>query len=157
METITFIYKDKIEQFKEQFPELYLEIYNVGYTDGRATEQYQYDAENPAEFDEGMGPDEPNYFTKYNDNYPQYAEPADNSERFYSYDDWEIVYKKAQDLEFEGYKAGNTDWEKCMSMHKYRDHMFIVWNPTHKQFVVESDIGVVNELYPHLVNAKKND
>jgi len=150
METITFIYKDKVEQFKEQFPELYLEIYNVGYTDGRATEQYQYDDENPAEFDEGMGHDD-------DASYPQYAVPTDFSERFYSYDDWEIVYKKAQDLEFEGYKAGNTDWEKCMSMHKYRDHMFIVWNPTHKQFVVESDIGVVNELYPHLVNAKKND
>lgn len=58
METITFIYKNKVEQFKEQFPELYLEIYNVGYTDGRSTEQYQYDDENPAEFDESMGPDD---------------------------------------------------------------------------------------------------
>jgi hypothetical protein len=31
METITFTYKTKIEQFQEQFPELYREIWNLGY------------------------------------------------------------------------------------------------------------------------------
>lgn len=33
METITFNYKTKVEQFKEQFPGLYAEIYQLGYMD----------------------------------------------------------------------------------------------------------------------------
>ena len=60
METITFIYKDKVEQFKEQFPILYQEIYNIGYQYGcYSIEQYQYDTENPS--DTFLNPDEENF------------------------------------------------------------------------------------------------
>lgn len=141
METITFIYKDKVEQFKEQFPELYLEIYNVGYTDGC------------------MEPNEPNYFTKDNDNYPQYAVPTDDSERFGMFGTWQEIYNKAEALDLANYKAGNRDWKVFMD--NYKDWtgkiMYIAWNPTHKQFAVESDSSVIDECYPHLVNAKEND
>lgn len=148
METINFIYKSKVEQFKEQFPELYLEIYNVGYTDGKSIEQYQYDDENPAEFDEGMGPDD-------NDNYPQYAVPTDDSERFGMFGTWQEVYNKAVTLA--DYKAGNKDWRIFMNSYKDRSGkiMYIAWNPTHKQFAVESDASVIDEYYPHLVNAQE--
>tara|TARA_R110000868_G_scaffold221042_1_gene472487 strand:+ start:1465 stop:1638 length:174 start_codon:yes stop_codon:yes gene_type:complete len=55
MQTITFIYKDKVEQFKEQFPILYQEIYNIGYQDGcYSMEQYLHNTENPEEFDEAI-------------------------------------------------------------------------------------------------------
>lgn len=144
METINFIYKSKVEQFKEQFPELYLEIYNVGYTDGRSTEQYQYDAD--------MGPDD-------NDYYPQYAVPTDFSERFGMFGTWEEIYDKAGALDLADYKAGNKDWKVFMD--NYKDWpgkiMYIAWNPTHKQFAVESDAGVIYECYPHLVNAQEKD
>ena len=152
METINFIYKSKVEQFKEQFPELYLEIYNVGYTDGRATEQYQYDAENPAEYDEGMGPeDEPSY--------PQYAVPTDDSERFCMFGTWQEVYNKAQTLILADYKAGNKNWTDFMNNYSgwTGKIMYIAWNPTHKQFAVESDATVIDECYPHLVNAQEKD
>lgn len=151
METINFIYKSKVEQFKEQFPELYLEIYNVGYTDGRTTEQYQYDAENPAEFDESMGPDD-------NDNYPQYAVPTDDSERFCMFGTWQEVYNKAGALDLADYKAGNKDWKVFMNSYKdWKNIMYIAWNPTHKQFAVESDASVIDECYPHLVNPQEKD
>lgn len=129
METFTFNYKTKVEQFKEQFPELYQEIYNLGYIQGCGDNHYS------------------------DDNYeePWYPEPEDDSERFYMYSNWNTIYEKAQDLEFEGYKAGNKDWPRFMISYDGQD-MYIAWNPTHKLFAVESDDCTINELYPHLVN-----
>lgn len=151
METINFIYKSKVEQFKEQFPELFMEIYDIGYIDGRTSVQYQYDAENPAEFDEGMGENEPSY--------PQYAVPTDDSERFSMFGTWQEVYNKAKTLNLADYKAGNKDWRAFMDSYKSWTGkiMYIAWNPTHKQFAVESDASIIDECYPHLVNPQEKD
>lgn len=140
METITFIYKSKVEQFKEQFPSLYAEIYQLGYIEATTASMYN---------------DEPNddYDNNPFQDYPQYAIPADNSIRYSKYDTWDAIYKKAQDLEFEGYKAGNRDWPKFMLNYKDRKEMYIAWNSTHKQFAIESDIKTIDELYEHLTCA----
>jgi hypothetical protein len=144
MESITFNYKTKVEQFKEQFPELYLEIYNIGYTDANINEQYQdeykynYDYQNEYDFD-------------YQD-----VIPTDDSERFSLSDSWEIINNKALELQSCGYTAGNRDWVEFMESYKHHGYtMYIAWNPTHKQFAVETDCGIINQNYPHLVNASR--
>jgi hypothetical protein len=40
-----------------------------------------------------------------------------------------------------------------MLTYKDRGEMYIAWNPTHKQFAVESDCGTIDELYEHLTHA----
>lgn len=145
METITFTYKTKLEQFQEQFPELYKEIYDLGFTDGC------YYEDNSREYDE----DYPDYDEDNNPfNYqPEYAKPEDDSPRYGLWDSWQLVHEKAEMLEAEGYKAGNKDWKVFMKSYTWKNKMYIAWNPTHKQFAIESDAGTIDELYPHLVNA----
>ena len=144
METFTFTYKTKVEQFKEQFPLLYDEIYQLGYMDATNTlmsspEDDLCDDYNPFNYDRS------------------YAVPTDDSERFCHYGSWGTIRDKASALENSGYKAGNRDWREFLNA--YRDwpnhQMYIAWNPTHKVFAVESDPGVIDELYPDLVNAKE--
>lgn len=159
METITFNYKTKVEQFKEQFPDLYAEIYDLGYMDAT----------------KAMLTDDNHYedsYDDYNDEFHHghcnncgcpdlscdchYAKPTDDSPRFYLLDKWENIVKKAVLLESNGYTAGNTDWRKFMESYKdWRFNMYIAWNPTHKQFAVESDPGTIDQTYPHLVNAER--
>ena len=159
METITFNYKTKVEQFKEQFPYLYAEIYQLGYMDATKammTDDDYYD--NPID----------DYHDEFLDGHCNncgcanlscdchYAKPTDDSPRFYLSDKWENIVKKAILLESSGYTAGNTDWRKFMDAYKNHDYdMYIAWNPTHKQFAVESDAGTIDQMYPHLVNAKR--
>ena len=153
METFTFNYKTKVEQFQEQFPELYQEIYNLGYRDGQAYGHYSEEnyQDYPAELDEGMGYDEDNNPSYYE---LEYAKPEDGSPRYCLWDSWQLVYERAEMLEAEGYKAGNKDWKEFMQTYKdWKQWMYIAWNPTHKQFAVESDSGVIDENYPHLVDA----
>jgi hypothetical protein len=140
METFTFIYKTKVEQFKEQFPELYQEIYDLGYADGQA---YGHYSEDPYEE------------SPWEDSY--YAVPTDDSERFCHFGSWNTIRDKAAALENSGYKAGNRDWREFLNAYRNWDNhqMYIAWNPTHKVFAVESDPGVIDELYPDLVNAKE--
>jgi hypothetical protein len=55
-----------------------------------------------------------------------------------------------------GYTAGNRDWVEFMESYKHHGYtMYIAWNPTHKQFAVETDCGIINQNYPHLVNASR--
>ena len=144
METITFNYKTKVEQFKEQFPDLYAEIYQLGYSDAeKAIDTADY-FNNPIDdyYDEFL----------YNN-----AKPTDDSPRFCLSDKWENIVKKAVLLESNGYTAGNTDWRKFMNDYKdYSHDMYIAWNPTHKQFAVESDPGTIDQFYSHLVNAERD-
>jgi hypothetical protein len=141
METITFTYKTKVEQFKEQFPSLYAEIYQLGYMD--ATNTLMSSPEDDPYIDD----------TPFYDNH-QHAIPTDDSERFHMWDSWEAVNDKAHELFNQGYKAGNRDWIDFMNSYKHwKQWMYIAWNPTHKLFAVESDPGVIDELYPHLVTA----
>jgi len=146
METITFTYKTKVEQFKEQFPDLYADIYQLGYMDATKAMLSEDDHyEDERNYDEDCNPFE------YQ---PQIAVAEDDSPRYYKVGKWEEIYEKAVALVIDGYKAGNRDWEDFMKRyHDWRFNMYIAWNPTHKQFVVESDIGTVDELYPHLVGA----
>jgi hypothetical protein len=139
METITFTFKTKVEQFKEQFPELYQEIYDIGYTDGQANNQY---GEDPYEG------------SPWDNEAPTYAQQADNSERFHMWNTWETINNKAQELVDQGYQAGNRNWIDFMNVYKdWKQCMYIAWNPAHKLFAVESDLGVIDEFYPHLVNS----
>lgn len=144
METITFTYKTKVEQFKEQFPSLYAEIYQLGYMDATNTLM------SSPEDDSYVDPDNPFY-----DNH-QHAIPTDDSERFCHFGSWNTIRDKAAALENSGYKAGNRDWREFLNAYRnWPDkQMYIAWNPTHKLFAVESDSGVIDELYPHLVNSK---
>lgn len=146
METITFIYKSKVEQFKEQFPSLYAEIYQLGYIEATTASMYN---------------DEPNddYDNNPFQDYPQYAVPADDSKRFCYFDSWDNVRNKAIELENQGYIAGNANWQEFMDGYKHwNEHkMYIAWNPTHKQFAVESDYSVINEYYEHLVGAEEKN
>jgi hypothetical protein len=146
METITFIYKSKVEQFKEQFPSLYAEIYQLGYMEATTASMYN---------------DEPNddYDNNPFQDYPEYAVPADDSKRFCYFGSWDSVRNKAIELEHQGYIAGNADWHGFMDGYKHWNEkiMYIAWNPTHKQFAVESDSGVINEYYEHLVGAEEEN
>lgn len=160
METITFNFKTKLEQFKEQFPSLYAEIYQLGYMDAtntlmRSSEDDSYDDANLFFYD-NYGDDNP-YDHCYNcgcadlncDCY--YAIPTDDSERYSIAAKWQVIYDRAKILEQNGYKAENKDWKQFMNSYKDWSHnMYIAWNPTHKQFVVESSYGVIEELYPNL-------
>ena len=144
METFTFTYKTKVEQFKEQFPSLYAEIYQLGYMDATNTL---------------MGSPEDDYS---NDDSPFYdnhlhAIPTDDSERFCYFGSWDTIRDKAASLENSGYKAGNRNWREFMQSYRNwpNQQMYIAWNPTHKVFAVESDYGVIDELYPDLVHAKE--
>lgn len=144
METFTFTYKTKVEQFKEQFPSLYAEIYQLGYMDATNTL---------------MSSPEDDLCDDYNNpfNYDRsYAVPKDDSERYCLFGPWATVKDKAAALENSGYYAGNNDWRNFMQNYKDREYpMYIAWNPTHGLFAVESDPSVIDEFYPHLVNAKE--
>ena len=144
METITFTYKTKVEQFKEQFPDLYAEIYQLGYMDATKamlTDDDHY--ENPHDDYDGENP----YL-------PRIAVAEDGSVRYYKTGKWHEIYEKAVSLVIDGYKAGNTNWEDFMKRYQdWRYDMYIAWNPTHKQFAVESNSSTIDELYPHLVDA----
>lgn len=141
MESFTFNYKTKVEQFKEQFPLLYDEIYQIAYKEAMDNQQYDFRDD-----------------YQDNDYYPEdhrNAIPTDDSERFSISDSWEIINNKAIELQSCGYIAGNRDWVEFMESYKDCNYsMYIAWNPTHKQFAVESDRGVINQYYPHLVNVK---
>lgn len=150
METFTFNYKTKVEQFKEQFPELYQEIYNLGYSNGYGAKYYSDDL--PIDYHE----DYPDYDKDNDPSYyqPEYAKPEDDSERYCIIAHHSVIYGKAEELENQGYKAGNRDWREFMNSYKdWEYRMYIAWNPTHKQFAVESDGSVIDERYPHLVGA----
>jgi len=144
METFTFTYKTKVEQFKEQFPSLYAEIYQLGYMD--ATNTLMSSPEDDPYIDD----------TPFYDNH-QHAVPTDDSERFCHYGSWNTIRDKASALENSGYKAGNRDWREFLNIYRNwpNKQMYIAWNPTHKVFAVESDPGVIDELYPDLVDAKE--
>ena len=89
---------------------------------------------------------------------PQYAKRVDESARYYYSGTWQEVYNRGIKLDSAGFKAGNRDWKEFMGQYKeFQYTMYIAWNPTHKQFVVESDMGAINEYYPHLVDAEFND
>jgi len=130
MKTITI--KTEIEQFKEQCPELYQQIYDLGYSAGK--------------FDEHEEP-------PYEPEPEPIAKPEDNSERFYIWDTWQVVNDNAEHLDRVGYTS-RMDWKRFMNNYKGWDKMYIAWNPTHKVFAVESDPSVIDAYYPHLVNAK---
>lgn len=149
METITFNYKTKVEQFKEQFPELYADIYQLGYMD--ATKAMLTDDDH---YEDERNYDEDNNPFNYQ---PEYAMAEDDSPRYFKIGKWHEIYEKAVALVIDGYKAGNRDWEDFMKSYKdWPTYMYIAWNPTHKQFAIESDPGTIDELYPHLVNAKRD-
>ncbi len=131
----TLIIKTEIEQFQEQYPELYQQIFDLGYNSYKIQQELYEDC-NPHEYCE-----------------PLYAEPKDTSTRYSLYDTWNNVYKKAQDLAFEGYIAGNTDWVNFMLSYQNREKMYIAWNPTHKEFAIDSDSGPIDEIYPNLTLA----
>ena len=144
MKTITI--KTELEQFQEQCPELYQQIWTIG-----------YDAAN----NEGR-----DYYEEYyqNDSHgspwgePTYARRIDESARYYYSGIWQEVYNRALKLDSAGFKAGNRDWKEFMGQYKEFGYlMYVVWNPTHKQFAVECDMGAINEYYPHLVDAEFND
>lgn len=146
MESFTFNYKTKVEQFKKQFPLLYDEIYQIAYKEAMDNQisnnqdNYDYDDEN-------------HYYEDYED-HPD-AIPTDDSERFSLSNSWEIINNKAIELQSCGYIAGNRDWVEFMESYKDCNYsMYIAWNPTHKQFAVESDCSVINQYYPHLVNVE---
>lgn len=142
METITFTYKTKVEQFKEQFPTLYAEIYQLGYMDAtKSLTGFEEQDDNPFNC------------------YPEYAVPRDDSKRFCLFGSWTKITDKATELENKGYRAGNRDWRDFMDNYgNWSDKtMYIAWNPTHMLFAVESDHGVINELYPDLVNAEEEE
>jgi hypothetical protein len=133
----TFTIKTEIEQFQEQCPELYQQIFDLGYNTYKAQEEL---------LEESWNED-------WENNYQQYAKPKDCSTRYSLYDTWDIVYKKAQDLEFEGYMAGNRDWVNFMLIYQNSEKMYIAWNPTHKEFAIDSDSGPIDEIYPNLTKA----
>jgi hypothetical protein len=141
MKTITI--KTELEQFQEQYPELYQQIWTIGYdaahTEGR--DHYEDDSYDPSPWGE-----------------PEYAKRVDESSRYYYSGTWQEVYNRALKLDSAEFKAGNKDWKEFMGQYKeFGYSMYIAWNPTHKLFVVESDMGAINEYYPHLVDADLND
>jgi len=144
MKTITI--KTEIEQFQEQCPELYQQIWTIGYeaanneANNLLADDYQDDS-----YDSPWGE-------------PKYAIRIDASSRYYYAGTWQEVYDRALKLDSAGFKAGNRDWKEFMGQYKeFQYTMYIAWNPTHKQFVVESDMGAINEYYPNLVDAEFND
>lgn len=146
MKTITI--KTELEQFQEQYPELYQQIWTIGYdaAHNKFVDDYQNNSYEDDLYDTNPWGE------------PQYAKPIDDSSRYYYSGTWQEVYNRGIKLDSAGYKAGNKDWKEFMGQYKGTDfNMYVAWNPTHKQFVVESDMGTINEYYPHLVNGEFND
>lgn len=139
----TIIIKTELEQFQEQYPELYNEIYSMGYMEGQMNPDLKLDEDN-----------NPYYYED-----PANAIPTDDSERFCKFGSFNEIYSKAEALEKEEYKSGNRNWR--MFLNGYKDFagkmLYIAWNPTHKLFAVESDWSVINQIYPHLVNAVEQE
>lgn len=145
MKTITI--KTELEQFQEQYPELYQQIWTIGYdaANNEGIPNCQADSY------------EDDSYESYWDG-PQYARRVDESARYYYLGTWQEIYDRALKLDSAGFKAGNKDWKEFMGHYKGTDfNMYVAWNPTHKQFVVESNMGPINEYYPHLVDAEFND
>jgi len=143
---ITVIIKTELEQFKEQYPVLYKQVYDLGYKDGQNHRNDQEEAYRQM-IEE--------------DNDPSIYEPhpkqkrQDDSERFCVVGDWNKIFSMATSLSDAGYTSGNRNWKVFMQSYAdYGYNMLIAYNPTHKLFVVESDYGVIEEIYPHLVDAK---
>lgn len=145
MKTITI--KTELEQFQEQYPELYQQIWTIGYDAAHNEGIPNFEADSY----------EDDSYKSYWDS-PQYARRVDESARYYYLGTWQEIYDRALKLDSAGFKAGNKDWKEFMQHYKGTDfNMYVAWNPTHKQFVVESNMGPINEYYPHLVDAEFNN
>jgi len=150
MKTITI--KTELEQFQEQCPELYQQIWTIGYeaanneANNLLADDYQDDSYDPSPWDDS-------YDSPWDE--PEYATRIDESSRYYYAGTWQEVYDRALKLDSAEFKDGNRDWKEFMGQYKESQYtMYIAWNPTHKQFVVESDMGAINEYYPNLVDAE---
>ena len=156
----TFNIITELEQFQQQCPELYAVIIAEGMEKERLEQQEVcpdcgVDCKGACFEDQFPMDDDDRYDPAYD--HPQYATPIDKSERFNEWGSWADIYARAQELEKGGYKAGNRpDWREFMDIHKTgirgeSQTMYIAWNPTHKEFAVESNDDVINERYNNLV------
>jgi len=147
MEEIKFMFKTKLEQFEEQHPELYKEIYNLGYEKGRKDEFdsiYHYDIDyDHIDQDTPITQDD--------------IKPNDDTDRYY------ILVNKQQAFIFIN-KLISLGYNTTMNYQRFMDgynaewyKFFVVFNPMHREFAVETDINVINEYYPNLTNAKEVD
>ncbi len=134
----TIIIKSELEQFQEQYPELYQQVFDLGVA---SVQDYDY-GDDPNDYPDDY-PDEPHRKT-----------PTDTSTRFLAKGTTDYIHLAALGLESEGYESGNRDWREFLEGY---DHwkwpMYIAWNPTHKLFAVESSSSTLDEIYPHLVGA----
>ena len=153
MEEIKFMFKTKLEQFEEQHPELYKEIYNIGYEQGKKDKFnsiYNYDVDDNYHFDDNVE------LTQYEDRYVD-SQPNDDTDRYY------ILVNKQQAFIFIN-KIISLGYNTTMNYQRFMDgynaewyKFFVVFNPMHREFAVETDINVINEYYPNLTNAKEVD
>lgn len=134
----TIIIKTELEQFQEQYPELYQQVFDLGYNSYLEQQELYADPTNPYYNDDHYGP----------------CLPTDDTKRYYAKEPWNIIYKMAEGFEEDGYKAGNRDWREFMNNYKDYNFMYIAFNPQHKLFAVESDMGTIDHLYPKLVNGE---
>lgn len=127
--------KTEIEQFQEQYPELYQQVYYLGYQN--AYNELQNNRHNDDDDD-------------YN------CKPLDDSKRYYMYNSWFKIYEKATSLIMNGYTSyfgDGDDWKEFMNLHQDDKSIYLVWNPTHKLFAIETSHWVIDRLHPHLSNA----
>lgn len=123
-------------------------------------ELYLNNEDNVNSDDFNIDHDEYNDYDAYVDD--TYVKPEDDSPRFELYDEWSKIWDKAESLEQEGYVAGNRNWRELM--YEYNNILYpkgkpmvIRWNPTHKQFALDSHSDTLDQVYPHLVGAVREE
>jgi hypothetical protein len=69
------------------------------------------------------------------------------------------VTQKACDRKFPPQEYTTTqDYENFIRLINLKwTRLFVIFNPTHKVFAVETNITVIDEYYPHLVDAEELD
>ena len=138
----TIIIKSELEQFQEQYPELYQQVFDLGVA---SVQDYDY-GDDPNDYPDDYCPDD------YPE--PHRKRPTDTSTRFLTLGNNADIFDKALELESEGYKAGNRDWREFLKGYEHwKWGMYIAWNPTHKLFAIDSSNSTLDEIYPHLVGA----
>jgi hypothetical protein len=148
------------EELKALNPELYSKIYGIGFRDGYNNgynnhEDYiDYENNCIEECEDTEYEYEESIFDNYQD---EKAIALDGSNRYYIHIYADAAIKLITDLVDKEYTT-TQDYKNFIRLINLKStKLFVVFNPTHKVFAVETNITVIDEYYPHLVDAEKLD
>jgi len=143
------------EELKALNPDLYYKVYNIGFRDGYNDD---FDGCYDSICEEYYEDEEYEYKQSIFDDY-QYekATALDGSNRYYIHTHKDAAVTFITELLEKEYTS-TQNYEDFIRLYNFKwTRLFVVFNPTHKVFAVETNITVIDEYYPHLVNAEELD